>query len=155
MSYALTIGNLHILPVSAQPTTPECTCEEAKRALMPAFVFSITSQIKFRIALHHIATCTAKACRALRRLTYEAAIPKLRWLFAEECLLGCVHAQSQLYGAKKVMLSRSDWPSMAMHLASCPKESCAQLRRSLLLTIRDKVRPTPVDAKRGVPLRVN
>jgi len=66
---------------------------------------------------------------------------KVTWLFKEECLLGCVHVQPMLYGAKKAHIQRKDLNTIAHHLGRCPKESCAQLRRALLLTIRDDLRP--------------
>jgi len=67
---------------------------------------------------------------------------KLRWLLAQECLLGCVHIQPSLYGKERVIMQRRDFPLIARHLAFCPKESCAQLRRALLLKVRDEVRPS-------------
>jgi hypothetical protein len=58
----------------------------------------------------------------------------------EGSLLGCIQIQPVLYGVSRVILRRKDFSILAHHLANCPKESCAQLRRALLLTIREQVR---------------
>jgi len=65
---------------------------------------------------------------------------KLEWLLTQERLLGCIHVQPALYGSKHVAMQRKDFPVIAQHLARCPKESCAQLRRALLLTVRENIR---------------
>lgn len=58
---------------------------------------------------------------------------------AEEALLGCVRVQPALYGRRRVVLQPRDFPALAYHLAHCPRESCAQLRRALLLTVRQEL----------------
>lgn len=143
MSYALTIGSLHLLADSAGPITEACDCHATRDLCTPSFVFSVDGQVGFRSALEHLAICRTNQCRGLRTSVLDGMEDKLRWLFNEQCLLGCVHIQPLLYGSRRVGLKRKEFPSIAHHLARCPKESCAQLRRSLLLTIRDQLRPQP------------
>jgi len=145
MSYALTIGHLHIVPASAASLREYCDCETARAGLSPTYVFSVIGQIEFRMALQHLATCQKKECRSLRVKTVQGMLKKLQWLFEEESLLGCVHVQPYLYGSKKVLLNRKHFSGVATHLAACPKESCAQLRRALLLTVRSTVRPVLIE----------
>jgi hypothetical protein len=141
MSYVLTVGPLHVLSEGALREHEEkVTCHEARRSCSPSFVFSVGGQINFRSALKHVASCGESDCVALRRSLLKSSLHKLSWLMEEECLLGCVQIQPLLYGESKVKISRDDFPAIARHLAVCPKESCAQLRRSLLLTIRNEIR---------------
>lgn len=141
MSYTLTVGYVHLLPSDAAPLAQEYTCEQTRHACSPTYVFSVLGQVGFRHALDHLARCQRQDCRILRRKVLEGMIGKLRWLWREEALLGCVQVQPYLYGSRRILLQRSQFPYVAHHLSLCPKESCAQLRRALLLTVRDKVRP--------------
>lgn len=144
MSYALTVGYLHLLTSSPATVPGECSCDEAHKGLRPMYVFSIMGQVQFRLALGHLAECHTQTCRRLRPRVMAGIVQKLNWLMQEESLLGCVHIQPHLYGTKRIILQRPRFPFVANHLAECPKESCAQLRRALLLSIREKVRPVPV-----------
>ena len=141
MGYTLTLDPF--LSLADAPTSPTdaCTCSDARALCAPSFVFSIEGQIGFRAALRHLASCQKRECRALRSRVITSMSHKLGWLIHEECLLGCVHIQPALYGRKRMVMKRTDFPSIAAHLAKCPKESCAQLRRSVLLRIRDELRP--------------
>lgn len=116
-------------------------CKKAQHACMPPFVFSVSGQVEFRAALHHLITCRRRDCQQLRRKVLAGMTKKLRWLFGETVLLGCVHIQPYLFGASKITLDRHNFAAAAQHLAHCPKESCAQLRRAMLLTIREQVSP--------------
>ena len=73
----------------------------------------------------------------MRSRVIKSSRTKLGWLIKEKSLLGCVHVQPFLYGRRRVLLEPKNFEEIAQHLAECPKESCAQLRRSLLLRIRD------------------
>lgn len=141
MSYALSLGSLQIVTDDLVSEKVECTCRRAKELCTPSFVFSVEGQVGFRCALEHLADCNRLECRQLRAHIITSMIGKLEWLMKEECLLGCVHVQPLLYGSKKVIMRRKDFPIIGHHLATCPKESCAQLRRSMLLRIRDELRP--------------
>ena len=140
MAFAVTLGRLHVLSGGPVPVKEECSCQDARRGCAPSFVFSVPGQLHFRESLHHLMDCRSMPCRTLRAQVYKSMITKLRWLMKEKYLLGCVHVQPTLYGRSKVKLERRDFPVMAQHLSRCPKESCAQLRRALLLTIRDELR---------------
>jgi hypothetical protein len=119
-------------------------CEEARHGCTPAFVFSIQGQVHFRSALKHLTGCHKQSCRKLRGRVMEGMRLKLVWLLEQEILLGCIHIQPLLYGSRRITLRHQEFPIIARHLAQCPKESCAQLRRALLLKVRDTVRP-PVE----------
>ncbi len=69
---------------------------------------------------------------------------KLQWLFKEQVLLGCVHVQPFLYKAHRVvnLKDQQNFKGAAEHLAHCPHEGCARLRRALLLSVRDNVSPS-------------
>ncbi len=140
MSLALTIGRLHVVAAGPIQVEEDCSCEEAQKACTPAFVFSVPGQVRFRTALHHLTTCRKRDCRSLRARVFSGMEEKLKWLFRQNCLLGCVHVQPLLYGQRKVLLQRRDFPQAARHLACCPKDSCAQLRRALMLNVRERVR---------------
>jgi len=143
MSYALTLDPfLSLADTQVTHHTDTCACADARALCAPSFVFSIEGQVGFRSALRHLATCQKRDCRNLRSRVITSMNSKLSWLIHEECLLGCVHIQPALYGTRRVVMKRTDFPSIAAHLAKCPKESCAQLRRSVLLRIRDELRPT-------------
>jgi len=144
MSYALTIGSEHVLTDSAGNKTEECDCHTARELCAPSFVFSVEGQIGFRTALEHLSTCRTRACSTLKGKLHISMREKLNWLYKEGCLLGCVHIQPVIYGARKATLQKKDFSAIAHHLSRCPKESCAQLRRAVLLTIRDDLRvPQP------------
>ena len=143
MSYALTLDPfLSLADAPVAHYNDSCTCTDARALCAPSFVFSIEGQVGFRSALRHLATCQKRDCRTLRGRVITSMNSKLGWLIHEECLLGCVHIQPALYGTKRVVMKRTDFPIIAAHLAKCPKESCAQLRRSVLLRIRDELRPS-------------
>jgi hypothetical protein len=118
-----------------------CDCATARRACMPTYVFSIEGQVPFRTALDHKDHCRKTDCIKLRRLVLRGMRTKLERLFIESALLGCVHVQPTVYGARQVRLSKDNFTTVCQHLASCPREACAKLRRSLLLSIRDMVSP--------------
>ena len=142
MSYTLTLGSLHVLTEEAESVQKECSCDEARLGCTPSFVFSVAGQVGFRTALHHLSTCQKMTCKSLRASVFTVTQKKLRWLMKEESMLGCIHVQPALYGAKKVLIDKKGFPIIAEHLSRCPKESCAQLRRSVLLDIRDALRPS-------------
>jgi len=129
MPYRVTIGPFELLPAVAKPSTPTCTCREAKKGCRPMYVFSVSGQVRFRTTLHHLLTCPNSGCQKLFRHVVRGAQKKLKWLEQQEAELGCAHAQ-------RIM---DDIPRLAHHLASCPLETCSQLRRALLLTIRETV----------------
>lgn len=141
MSYALSLGSLHVIADGFTPSSDYCDCKQARDWCAPSFVFSVSGQVGFRTALRHVSSCRRGSCRALRGFVIQGMSKKLAWLMAEECLLGCVHIQPSLYGSRHVTMRRRDFPIIAAHLAKCPKESCAQLRRAILLNIRDALRP--------------
>lgn len=143
MSYTLALEPLS--PLLDSPQTPKseaCDCASARVLCAPSFVFSIEGQVGFRSALRHLAGCQKRDCRVLRGRVMGSMRSKLSWLMHEECLLGCVHIQPTLYGTKRILLKPAEFPGIATHLSKCPKESCAQLRRSILLRIRDELRPS-------------
>lgn len=110
---------------------------------MPSFVFSVPGQVNFRRALVHLLTCPKRACATLRKKVRLGMAQKLRWLFAEEAFLGCIAMQPFLYRTHSVLnlKDRENFMFVAKHLANCPHESCARLRRALLLTVRSTVSP--------------
>ena len=121
----------------------EYTCQEANKACMPSFVFSVAGQVKFRGALDHILGCNKQCCASLRKKVKDGMHTKIQWLFNEDVLLGCVHVQPFVYGSRRpvdIRVTRKFVP-VAAHLSQCPHDSCARLRRSVLLTIRDLVSP--------------
>jgi hypothetical protein len=140
MSYALTLGQVHVLSTSPVFMKQLCSCDEARQGCIPAFVFSVPGQVRFRTSLHHLIGCRRQSCRQLRSRVFDSMSDKLDWLITEESLLGCVHIQPSLYGRERITMQRKDFPVVARHLSRCPKESCAQLRRALLLTVRNGVR---------------
>lgn len=141
MSYTLTFGPLHILSSTPGQVREDCSCHEAKNWCAPSFVFSVHGQVHFRSALNHLATCQKRECRSLRSRVIKGMKDKMEWLMTEGCILGCVFIQPTLYGSKRITMKHNEFPVVARHLARCPKESCAQLRRAVLLTIRDELRP--------------
>ena len=141
MSYALTLGSLHVVSDTAEELDAPCSCTEAHEQCRPSFVFSVAGQVGFRTALKHLAICSKTSCRTLRSRVFTTMQSKIRWLMKEESLLGCIHVQPAIYGSKRVIMAKKDFPAIATHLARCPKESCAQLRRAVLLDIRDELRP--------------
>jgi len=140
MAFALTVNSLHILGTGPIQVRPSCSCEEARHGCLPAFVFSVPGQVFFRTSLNHLTGCQKQCCRQLRSHVIDGMLIKLNWLMQEQIFLGCIHVQASLYGAKKITMTRSQFPQVAQHLAKCPKDSCAQLRRAVLLNIRDNVR---------------
>ena len=55
MSYALTLGQIHILSEEAENSlTEECGCDDARSGCRPAYVFSVAGQVQFRTALKHL-----------------------------------------------------------------------------------------------------
>lgn len=120
------------------------SCNEAHKSCMPAFVFSVAGQVGFRNALEHLVECRKKDCQGLRKKVRESMHAKVKWLFAENALLGCMECQTFLYGPKHSLniSENKNFTLTAHHLASCTHDSCARLRRSVLLTIRDSVSPS-------------
>lgn len=143
MPYSIAIGIAQISPKQAFIDELECTCHEAYKACMPPFVFSVPGQVNFRSALHHLLECNKKTCISLRKKVRESMQDKLRWLFQEEALLGCVLVQPLIYKSSRVVnLNQGQhFRAVAHHLAQCPQEACARLRRAVLLTVRDSVSP--------------
>lgn len=142
MPYSIAIGSIQVIPEAAK-SERAITCNEARKGCTPSFVFSINGQVGFRHALEHMTTCKKRECASLRKKVRESMHKKLQWLFQEEALLGCVQLQPFLYREKRSvnMKEKSNFSVVANHLAHCPQEGCARLRRSFLLTIRDRVSP--------------
>jgi hypothetical protein len=93
------------------------------------------------MALYHLSTCRKRDCQTLKRQVMRGMRKKLNWLLDETIILGCVHIQPFLFGERRILLKRPGFNSVAIHLAHCPKESCARLRRALLLNVRQAVSP--------------
>ncbi len=142
MSHTIAVESIEAIGQVSSPE--EFTCNEAQKACMPAFVFSIAGQTGFRRALEHLVDCRKKDCSSLRKKVRESMHEKVKWLFSEHALLGCMECQSFLYGARSPLkLNESKHFSVvALHLSGCSHEGCAKLRRSVLLTIRDSVSPS-------------
>lgn len=142
MSY--TIATLPVDALTQEATSQEFTCGEAQKACMPAFVFSVAGQVGFRHALEHLVDCKKKDCASLRKKVRESMHDKLKWLFSEHVLLGCMECQSFLYGVRQPLNlnEHKHFAVTATHLSRCPHEGCARLRRSVLLTVRDSVSPS-------------
>lgn len=143
MLYSLSIGRVHVLDdkQSLARENRKISCKQAQINCRPAFVFSLMGQTGFRQSLHHLTQCNKKPCQTLRRQVFESMHYKLTWLMQEDKILGCVQIQPLLYGTSKVAFQKKDFHAAAFHLAHCPKESCAQLRRAVLLSIRNKISP--------------
>lgn len=142
MSYSIAIGPLQIVQETA--TTPRsCSCSEIQKKCTPSFVFSVAGQVGFRSALDHLVTCNKQHCSSIRKQVKESMHAKLKWLFKEEALLGCLEIQPFLYKEKRIVDLRQQkhFNPIASHLSQCPQESCARLRRSLMLAVRDQVSP--------------
>ena len=142
MSYTIAIESVEAL---GQVAAPEgFTCNEAQKACMPAFVFSVAGQVGFRKALEHLVECRKKDCSSLRKAVRESMHEKIKWLFSEHALLGCMECQSFLYGPRTPLnvTESKNFSVTALHLSACAHEGCARLRRSVLLTIRDSVSPS-------------
>ena len=142
MSYTIAIESVSV--VGQQSTSDQFSCSEAHKSCMPAFVFSVAGQVGFRHALEHLVDCRKKECQSLRKKVRESMYAKIKWLFAENALLGCMECQSFLYGQKHAMniSDNKNFSVVAHHLSKCSHDSCARLRRSVLLTIRDSVSPS-------------
>ncbi len=142
MSYTIAIEEATVL--TPNTLAQEFGCSEAQKACMPAFVFSIAGQVGFRHALDHLVDCKKKDCISLRKKVRESMHDKLKWLFSERVLLGCVECQSFLYGVRQPLNLHGNkhFTVVAIHLSRCPHEGCARLRRSVLLTVRDSVSPS-------------
>ena len=140
MAIAITIGSSHILAARPRHMADDCTCETAKKRCMPPYVFSISGQVRFRSALEHASGCESRHCARLKKKILRGMRKKLAWLVSEEMILGCKAVRPLLYATNKVKLTIDDFDLAARHLSRCPDESCAQLRRAVLLTVRDTVR---------------
>ncbi len=142
MSYTTAIEE--VVVVTQDTLTQEFGCGEAQKACMPAFVFSVAGQVGFRKALDHLVDCKKKDCLSLRKKVRESMHDKLKWLFSEHVLLGCMECQSFLYGVRQPLNlnENKNFAVIAAHLSRCPHEGCARLRRSVLLTVRDSVSPS-------------
>lgn len=142
MSYTIAIESVSV--VGQEEKSEGFTCSEAHKSCMPAFVFSVAGQVGFRNALEHLSDCRKKDCQGLRKKVRESMYAKIKWLFSENALLGCMECQSFLYGPKHAMniSENKNFTVVANHLAKCSHDSCARLRRSVLLTIRDSVSPS-------------
>lgn len=142
MSYTIAIESPDTL--TQETISPAFGCSDAQKACMPAFVFSVAGQVGFRHALEHLIDCKKKDCVALRKKVRESMYDKLKWLFSENVLLGCMECQSFVYGVRQPMnlTDNKNFTVVAAHLSRCPQEACARLRRSVLLTVRDSVSPS-------------
>lgn len=142
MVYHLSVSRVHVWG-DASPSNVKsvCDCRQARGGCRPAFVFSVPGQVAFRRSLRHLKKCNKKCCQSLRKNVFVGMHDKLSWLMNEDRLLGCVQIQPVLYGVSRVTLKRKDFSVLAHHLANCPQESCAQLRRALMLTVRQQVGP--------------
>src|SRR3990167_1802575 len=142
MSYTIAIEPMG--GITQEASSNGLTCNAAQKACMPAFVFSVAGQSGFRNALEHLVECRKKDCASLRKKVRESMHEKVKWLFSEHALLGCMECQSFLYGPRTPLnLNESkNFSVTALHLSSCQHEGCAKLRRSVLLTIRDSVSPS-------------
>lgn len=142
MSYTIAIESPNTL--THETLSVEFGCGDAQKACMPAFVFSVAGQIGFRHALEHLVDCKKKDCISLRKKVRESMYDKLKWLFSEHVLLGCMECQSFLYGIRQPMnlTDNKNFLMVATHLSRCSQEACARLRRSVLLTVRDSVSPS-------------
>lgn len=141
MPSVIGLGYIAVGSKVAQQSQDTCDCSEARRGCMPTFVFSVEGQVTFRLALDHIVHCRKAECVQLRRLVLKGMRTKLQNLFSDTVLIGCVHVQPHLYGARRMRLSKDNFSAVCQHLAHCPQEACARLRRSLLLAVRDVVSP--------------
>ena len=141
MVYKLAINKVHVWGDSSSNIQIGLDCKQARGGCRPAFVFSVPGQVGFRKSLNHLNKCNKKCCQSLRKNVFVGINAKLSWLMNERRLLGCVQIQPVLYGSKKVILKRKDFSVLAHHLANCHQESCGQLRRALMLTVRQQVGP--------------
>jgi hypothetical protein len=149
MSY-LSAGQLVAVgPQFIAGTKATMSCLDAYASCAPPFVFSISGQVLFRHALHHLSSCKHRECRRLRSRVIRGMRRKLQWLTQEEVLLGCVQIQPYLYGVSSIHLSATNFSLVAVHLAHCPHDSCARLRRALLLTVRAVVHDTKKPARQS------
>ncbi len=130
--------------ITQEAASEEFTCNAAQKACMPAFVFSVAGQVGFRKALEHLVECRKKDCVSLRKKVRESMHEKIKWLFSEQVLLGCMECQAFLYGSRTPLNLNDNkhFSSVALHLSSCGHEGCAKLRRAVLLTVRDSVSPS-------------
>ncbi len=142
MSYTIAIEPVG--GITQEASLDGFTCNAAQKACMPAFVFSVAGQTGFRRALEHLVECRKKDCVSLRKKVRESMHDKIKWLFSEQVLLGCIECQTSLYGTRSPMNlnDNKNFASIALHLSSCAHEGCAKLRRSVLLTVRDSVSPS-------------
>lgn len=142
MSYTIAIESVG--GITQEASSNGFTCNAAQKACMPAFVFSVAGQTGFRKALEHLVECRKKDCISLRKKVRESMHDKIKWLFSEQVLLGCVECQSFLYGVRTPLNLQDNkhFSSVALHLSSCSHEGCAKLRRAVLLTVRDSVSPS-------------
>lgn len=143
MRSILALGNIQTVSDPLATMAQDCTCHQAQKRCMPSFVFSVAGQVGFRTALDHLINCTSRDCASLRKKVKDGMYDKLRWLFQEEVLLGCIHVQPFLYRSRSVndIRKQRHFVTIASHLSQCPHESCARLRRSVLLKVRDNVSP--------------
>ncbi len=141
MTYSIQTASWQLRPAVPASVHTSCDCHQAQKFCTPSFVFSIAGQVGFRYALLHLLSCPQRDCGALRSKAIEGMKQKINWLFQENALLGCVYVQPYIYGAKRMIFSKNNFKPVAHHLAHCPRESCAKLRRSVLLTIRSHVSP--------------
>lgn len=141
MSTALGLGIIGEATGDVSVDQKDCGCSAARRGCMPTFVFSVEGQVSFREALYHLVNCRKSECTALRKQVLSGMQVKLRMLFKDHAMLGCVHVQPLVYGVRSIRLRQKNFSAVAQHLSHCPKESCARLRRSVMLTVRDAVSP--------------
>jgi hypothetical protein len=139
MSYVIELRPLAHLTLEQHGHRDRCSCKDAQQACRPPYVFSISGQVGFRQALAHLISCRSRSCQKLRRAVRDGMSQKLTWLMEQNAWLGCATVQTFLYAQQQVRVTTSAFSETARHLSRCPHESCAQLRRSLLLTVRSLV----------------
>lgn len=138
-NYLLSLRDVNVLAPRGLMSDVSYTCEDAVRGCRPQYVFSVPGQVGFRLVLNHVRVCNTGSCRQLKKQIYVAVEHKLSLLIMDAKLLGCGEAQDLIYNTKKLCLRRKEFPSIAKHLSLCTEERCAQLRRAVLLTIRDQM----------------
>jgi hypothetical protein len=135
----LTFGLANYSKAGFAKVNQECSCEEVKRGLAPSFVFSEEGEIGFQSSLCHLAVCQKKSCLAFKQVVFAGIKTKLDWLMEDRVLLGCHFIRPYLYRGEKIVILKKNLDSILKHLGSCDTESCAKLRRAVLLRIRDEI----------------
>lgn len=139
IDFILSLGSVNVLTPTGLISDFTYTCEDAAKDCRPQYVFSVPGQVGFRMVLNHVRMCNSLSCRTLKMQIYRGTEDKLGLLRESGKQLGCMSAQDLIYGRKGLCMRRKEFPRIARHLSYCPEEKCAQLRRAVLLTIRDQM----------------